>query len=142
MGRRRPGWARAIKGKPEDGWPGALEAAISLAPCRSSPVRHCSGYGCSRANLAVVIQFCENFQDCRRVQQLRYFGENFDSALCDNGCDVCKSGMVYADADVTAEARAMVSIAEVRRRARPLHVCGCASPFGRSLVLRQGQTLR
>ena len=31
------------------------------------------------ANLQAVINYCENVSDCRRVQQLQYFGEVFDS---------------------------------------------------------------
>ena len=31
------------------------------------------------ANLQAVINYCENVSDCRRVIQLQYFGEVFDS---------------------------------------------------------------
>jgi bloom syndrome protein len=41
------------------------------------------------AMLGAVVQFCENRIDCRREQVLRYFNENFDSRLCDGGCDNC-----------------------------------------------------
>lgn len=45
-------------------------------------------------NLYRVVQYCENKTDCRRVQQLNYFGEIFDSSLCINSkqaCDNCLS---------------------------------------------------
>lgn len=36
-----------------------------------------------------VIQYCENFTDCRRQQVLMHFGENFDPSCCKNTCDNC-----------------------------------------------------
>lgn len=36
-----------------------------------------------------VIQYCENFTDCRRQQVLLHFGENFAPENCKNTCDNC-----------------------------------------------------
>ena len=68
-----------------------------------------------RANLNQVVQYCENFQDCRRVQQLAYFGEDFDKRQCRNNCDVCKSARVFEQRDVTAAAADLVKLAQVCR---------------------------
>ena len=35
------------------------------------------------------MRFCENVQDCRRVQQMAYFGEVFNASQCNGTCDVC-----------------------------------------------------
>ena len=45
-------------------------------------------------NLFRVVQYCENKIDCRRAQQIHYFGErDFDSTQCkenpDTVCDNC-----------------------------------------------------
>lgn len=44
-------------------------------------------------NLWRMVAFCENKTDCRRTQQLNYFGENFDRKLCittrATTCDNC-----------------------------------------------------
>ena len=44
-------------------------------------------------NLWNMVRYCENISDCRRVQQLQYFGEVFDSSKCgemrNTRCDNC-----------------------------------------------------
>ena len=44
-------------------------------------------------NLYAMVGYCENITDCRRVLQLSYFGEVFDSRLCGEKrgmlCDNC-----------------------------------------------------
>lgn len=42
-----------------------------------------------KEELRNVIQYCENLMDCRRVQVLLHFGENFDSNECKATCDNC-----------------------------------------------------
>ena len=47
-------------------------------------------------NLYRVVQYCENKIDCRRAQQIQYFGErNFDSSQCklntSTTCDNCSN---------------------------------------------------
>lgn len=70
-------------------------------------------------NLYRMVQYCENEADCRRVQLLEYFGENFDPALCKNGstpCDNCLSRVPYRSEDVTDIVQAVVqSVQSVKR---------------------------
>lgn len=44
-------------------------------------------------NLNRIVGYCENVTDCRRGQQLDYFGEHFTSEQClerrDTACDNC-----------------------------------------------------
>jgi len=46
-------------------------------------------------NLYRMVQYCENSTDCRRSQQMAYFGEIFDRKHCGNVkkalCDNCAS---------------------------------------------------
>lgn len=48
-------------------------------------------------NLWRMVSYCENSLDCRRVQQLEYFGEYFDKSLCKEypgaACDNCSSAV-------------------------------------------------
>lgn len=60
-----------------------------------------------------MVQYCENYQDCRRVQQLAYFGETFDPSGCNDGCDVCKKGIVYEQHDVSALALKLCELVDV-----------------------------
>eukprot|EP00049_Salpingoeca_infusionum_P009814 m.166972 g.166972 ORF g.166972 m.166972 type:complete len:146 (+) comp14450_c0_seq14:161-598(+) len=68
-----------------------------------------------RDNLGRVVQYCENVQDCRRVQQLAYFGEHFDAAKCRGMCDVCRQGAVYQLEDVTESAKALARLVQEMR---------------------------
>lgn len=46
-------------------------------------------------NLYRMVQYCENKTDCRRAQQLEYFGEVFDRNFCKadkiSECDNCQA---------------------------------------------------
>ena len=47
------------------------------------------------SNLWEMVNYCENTHDCRRVLQLQYLGEVFDSRHCKTGgasCDNCRKG--------------------------------------------------
>ncbi|XP_069695186.1 recQ-like DNA helicase Blm isoform X2 [Periplaneta americana] len=63
-------------------------------------------------NLWRMVEFCENRTDCRRSQQLNYFGENFDRKLCIASrvtvCDNCQQQDQYQITDVTAECQEIV----------------------------------
>ena len=46
-------------------------------------------------NLWEMVNYCENTNDCRRVLQLQYLGEVFDSRHCKTSgstCDTCRKG--------------------------------------------------
>lgn len=50
-------------------------------------------------NLYRMVRYCENQTDCRRVQQLEYFGEAFDKANCLTNlktiCDNCQRKVIF-----------------------------------------------
>ena len=49
-------------------------------------------------NLNQMVRYCENISDCRRMQQLQYFGEVFDTSKCGEMrqtlCDNCKVSLL------------------------------------------------
>ena len=49
-------------------------------------------------NLYRMVSYCENCTDCRRAQQLHYFGERFQRELCKRMptavCDTCSSKVI------------------------------------------------
>ncbi|RKF61764.1 putative qde3-like protein [Erysiphe neolycopersici] len=45
--------------------------------------------------LQTMIGYCDNRADCRRMQVLRYFGENFSKNECLHSCDNCCSGISF-----------------------------------------------
>jgi bloom syndrome protein len=57
-----------------------------------------------------VVQFCENRSDCRRVQVLAYFAENFRQEDCNNTCDNCKADLVFEVHDYTEQASWAIKI--------------------------------
>ena len=57
--------------------------------------------GRQKLMLRNVVQFCENRSDCRRVQVLAYFNEQFRREDCNNTCDNCKSDLVFEEHDVS-----------------------------------------
>ncbi|XP_057302171.1 recQ-like DNA helicase BLM [Hydractinia symbiolongicarpus] len=63
-------------------------------------------------NLFRVVQYCENKVDCRRAQQLHYFGEgDFNTEECKRNaattCDNCAFSSQIQKLDVTADAKAI-----------------------------------
>ena len=56
-------------------------------------------------NLYHMVQYCENSTDCRRSQQMAYFGEIFDRRHCGNMkkalCDSCASKVRTAEISET-----------------------------------------
>lgn len=66
-------------------------------------------------NLYRMVQYCENMADCRRVQLLEYFAENFDPSRCKNGstpCDNCQSSAPFVTQDVTDLVKVIVQSVE------------------------------
>ena len=66
-------------------------------------------------NLYRMVQYCENMADCRRVQLLEYFAENFDPSQCKNGttpCDNCQSNVPFVSQDVTDLVKVIVRSVE------------------------------
>ena len=70
-------------------------------------------------NLYRMVQYCENEADCRRVQVLAYFAEQFDASECRKGstpCDNCRSHVPFHVEDVTGLVKVIVqSIQSIRR---------------------------
>jgi bloom syndrome protein len=60
--------------------------------------------------LRKMVQFCENQSDCRRVQVLGYFGENFRSHECHALCDNCNSDSTFENVDYTEYAREAIDL--------------------------------
>ena len=65
-----------------------------------------------RQMLRNVIQFCENTTDCRRVQVLEYFNEQFMREDCRSTCDNCTSNSVLETHDFTEHAIAAIRLVE------------------------------
>ncbi|XP_046388536.1 Bloom syndrome protein homolog isoform X2 [Ischnura elegans] len=83
------------------------------------------------ANLWNIVAFCENKVDCRRTQQLNYFGENFDRAQCraipSTVCDNCLQQEEYVFTDVTQEC---IEIAKAVQQ-----ICGGGNKWGSNFTL-------
>jgi bloom syndrome protein len=64
-------------------------------------------------NLNLIVNFCENMIECRRTQQLDYFGEHFTSEEClknkATACDNCARSTQYKEVDATEIAKMVVS---------------------------------
>jgi bloom syndrome protein len=64
-------------------------------------------------NLDLVVSFCENMIDCRRAQQLNYFGEHFTREQClqnkMSACDNCTRSAQYKQIDATEISKTIVS---------------------------------
>lgn len=66
-----------------------------------------------REMLRNVVQFCENKTDCRRLQILEYFNEQFRAENCNAACDNCNSKSIFRSEDFTNYA---ISAIELVRR--------------------------
>ncbi|TKX24527.1 DEAD/DEAH box helicase-like protein 1 [Elsinoe australis] len=85
-------------------------AAIPIVKSEESKERQ-------RNLLRNMVQFCENQADCRRVQVLGYFGENFNSHNCQKSCDNCTSSVSFQMRDFTNEAANAVKLIEASQKA-------------------------
>lgn len=71
-----------------------------------------------------VLQFCDNRSDCRRVQVLQYFNENFPPENCKGTCDNCNSTSTFETRDFTDYANAAIEmVKEIQDENVTLHQC-------------------
>jgi len=81
-------------------------------------------------NLYRIVGYCENLTDCRRAQQLDYFGEHFTSEQClenrQTACDNCLNKRAYRALDALEHARtaarAVKDLCSGRSRFTLLHI--------------------
>ncbi|KAH8394582.1 hypothetical protein KR215_009467, partial [Drosophila sulfurigaster] len=81
-------------------------------------------------NLHRIVGYCENLTDCRRAQQLDYFGEHFTSEQClanrQTACDNCLKKRNYSNVDALEQCRkaacAVRDLCSGRSRFTLLHV--------------------
>ncbi len=74
--------------------------------------------------LRIVVQFCENKSDCRRVQVLAYFNEYFDREKCNGDCDNCSSESTFESQDFTEYAKSAIKlVGRVQKQAVTLLHC-------------------
>ena len=59
-----------------------------------------------------VVKYCCNISECRRVQVLRHFGQDFDQQSCQRGCDNCLDGRQLVKEDVTIIANNAINIVQ------------------------------
>jgi bloom syndrome protein len=52
-------------------------------------------------DVRAVVQYCQNVNDCRRVQVLSYFGQSFDRKDCKRNCNNCADTAEYVEEDMT-----------------------------------------
>ena len=60
--------------------------------------------------LRKMVQYCENKSDCRRVQVLSYFNENFHRDECEGQCDNCNSTSTFENVDYTDYAKQAINL--------------------------------
>ncbi|KAF0979745.1 hypothetical protein FDP41_000898 [Naegleria fowleri] len=61
-------------------------------------------------NINKIVAYCENDCECRRVVQLRHFGESFDPAQCKGMCDNCRNETPVEKKDYTKEAASFLKL--------------------------------
>ena len=61
-----------------------------------------------------VVSYCQNITECRRVQILKYFSEEFDPSQCGYPahilCDNCSKPLDVETLDVTPVAKSIVQL--------------------------------
>ncbi|KXN87716.1 ATP-dependent DNA helicase hus2/rqh1 [Leucoagaricus sp. SymC.cos] len=57
-----------------------------------------------------VVKYCSNISECRRVQVLRHFGQEFDQRKCNRTCDNCLDDRQLFTEDVTIVANNAIDI--------------------------------
>ncbi|KAF1351899.1 hypothetical protein BDV97DRAFT_388491 [Delphinella strobiligena] len=81
------------------------------------------------AMLRLVIQYCENKSDCRRVQVLAYFAENFRKEDCGAACDNCNSSTTFATKDFTDYAAPAIKLVQGLTKDRHVTLLQCQDIF-------------
>ncbi|OHF01377.1 RecQ family ATP-dependent DNA helicase [Colletotrichum orchidophilum] len=69
-----------------------------------------------RMMLNRVTAFCDNREDCRRVEILRYFGEQFNPDECEKTCDNCRAGAVFEQQDFSELAVGAIQTIQLHER--------------------------
>jgi bloom syndrome protein len=87
----------------------ARQAKFIESPIPDAPS---SGANVSRnyENLNKMVSYCEDEGDCRRVTQLRHFGEKFSEAQCNRQCDNCCNPDPIERKDVTTHACSLIDV--------------------------------
>ncbi|KAK2926628.1 hypothetical protein FoTM2_013497, partial [Fusarium oxysporum f. sp. vasinfectum] len=63
-----------------------------------------------------VTAFCGNKPDCRRVEIIRYFGEDLSVEQCRKTCDSCKTGLIFGQREFSEYAIAAIRVVQAQRR--------------------------
>lgn len=82
-------------------------------------------------SLDQIARFCTNRVDCRRVQVLRYFGEDFTSEGCMSTCDNCcrKGGSIRTEDVSEISVKAVRLVQEITNDKTSLTLAHCVDVF-------------
>lgn len=69
-------------------------------------------------SIARVVSYAQNRVECRRQQQLAYFGEAFDARDCKRTCDNCAAALTGVERDVRVVALGLLAIVRVMSTSR------------------------
>ncbi|KAJ3727920.1 DNA helicase [Lentinula raphanica] len=64
------------------------------------------------SQVKMVMQYCLNVSDCRRVQLLQFFNEKFDRRHCRQFCDNCSHGAAMIEQNLTEEAKSIIDLVQ------------------------------
>jgi bloom syndrome protein len=84
------------------------EQAPSLTPAEVARRKRDAADHVSR-----VVAYAQNRVECRRQQQLAYFGESFDAANCKRTCDNCAAARVGVERDMRVVALSLLGIVRI-----------------------------
>lgn len=79
--------------------------------------------------LRLVVQYCDNKSDCRRVQVLAYFAENFTKDSCNGACDNCTSTSTFDTVDYTDYVAPAIRLVEQLKKRRHATLIQCQDLF-------------
>ena len=69
----------------------------------------------NKKNLYAMVNYCENIEECRRVQLLKYLGEKFDKSTCNGTCDNCNNPCTIENRDMTYAAKNIIDLLKSMR---------------------------